>query len=118
MELDVYITMGRGGEQRCEAALLMVSAHSTPVGGAQSLQVTTHLKNLCKAPTDYLYLKQQSKLFLTALEADSNTHLSFTDWLLSLKDAGLSFLSSNFQASIFHGKLELRTIWEREFWEL
>lgn len=63
MELDVYITMGRIGEQRWEPALLMISACSTQVGGAQSLQVTTNLKNLCKAPTNYLYLEQQSKLF-------------------------------------------------------
>lgn len=57
MELDVYITTGRVGEQRWETALLMVSARSAPVGGAQSLQVTTNLKNLYKAPTNYLYLK-------------------------------------------------------------
>lgn len=70
----------------------MISAYSTKVGGAQSLQTTTNLKNLYKIPTNYLHLNQQSELFLMALEAASNQHLPLTCWLLSLKDDGFSFL--------------------------
>lgn len=83
--------MGRAGETKMKKTTTVISACSTKVGGAQSLQ-TTNVKNLYKIPTNYLRLNQQSELFLMALEAASNQHLPLTCWLLSLKDDGFSFL--------------------------
>lgn len=77
--------MGRAGETKMRKTTTVISACSTKVGSAQSLQ-TTNVKNL------YLHLNQQSELFLMALEAASNQHLPLTCWLLSLKDDGFSFL--------------------------